>query len=356
VSREELGTAPVVEVARGRSGADAWWPGVGAPRPGQGATVPEPGQGATVPEPGQGATVPEPSGAEAAPAPAWHGRGRRRHRLLRQLARRGPAASGLVLALAAGLVIGRLGGGWWAATADTTSGAGADLDPMAAAVVLDGDFVVATPGRTVVEFRVRVTNVGPVPLVVLGGTDSVSAARIVRVTPRLTVQPGAGADAVVRADVGCSSPQPLRLPGLDLERPDRRTVTIPVEGDGRVLVRLCQGRARAPHVVDLVAAGPDGARLRLVVRSPSGRTTLVTGVRAASVPIGGRPLPATVDAQDRTIWLDPPPRCAPEWARGGLPRALDLDVNAGAPATVTLDTGYALANWLRAGPCARVTP
>src|SRR5207244_4282312 len=124
-------------------------------------------------------------------------------------------------------------------------------------------------------------------------------------------------------------------------RPDRRTITVPVEGDGRALVQSCQAQEHDPRVLELVAVASDGARLRLVVRSPTGRTTLVTAVWAGSVQLGGRPLPATVDGIKSTIWLDLPHGCAPEWAHGGLPRDLDLDLDAGAPATITVPTGTA---------------
>jgi len=105
-------------------------------------------------------------------------------------------------------------------------------------------------------------------------------------------------------------------------------------------------------VLELVSAVPDGDRLRIEVRSPSGRTTQVIGMWAGSVRITGRPMPATVDSANRTMWLDRPSRCPSEWVRGGLPRTIELDLDVGAPATVSVDTGFALPRWLRAGACA----
>jgi len=89
-----------------------------------------------------------------------------------------------------------------------------------------------------------------------------------------------------------------------------------------------------------------------VVRSRSGRPTRVVGLGAGSFRLRGRPTPATVDSQNRTIWVDRPSRCPAEWVDGGLPRTIDLDLDVGAPATVSLDTGFALPRWLRAGACA----
>jgi hypothetical protein len=118
------------------------------------------------------------------------------------------------------------------------------------------------------------------------------------------------------------------------------------------LARVCQLQQPGSQVLTLVSAARDGIRLKLAIRSPSGRTTQVLALGAEGVPLTGEPLPSSVEATPRIIWLDPPATCPAEWVAAGLPRTVDLEVDVGGPATVSLDVGFAVAQWLRAGPCA----
>jgi len=132
---------------------------------------------------------------------------------------------------------------------------------------------------------------------------------------------------------------------------DRVLRSIPIDGDAAALARICTLQPAAVHLLELVSAAPDGARLRLQVRSPTGRTTEVNAVSARGVALTGRPIPGTVDALGRTIWIDPPASCPNAWLHSGLPRTLDLRLDAGGDSTVSLDLGFTFARWLRAGPC-----
>jgi hypothetical protein len=79
----------------------------------------------------------------------------------------------------------------------------------------------------------------------------------------------------------------------------------------------------------------------------------VHSIRAGGVTLTTHPLPATVDGAARTLWLDQPDSCPLTWQRTGFPESLDLDVDIGSDATVTMPIGYPLAAWLLDGPCTR---
>ncbi len=162
--------------------------------------------------------------------------------------------------------------------------------------------------------------------------------------------------------VGCASPQGLRLPDLRLSTPDGLvTVEVPVDAAAPALAAACDGSGTRPAIVEAsavparseVARFVDGDRLRLSVVAPSGRTTRVVGARVGGLELFGDPLPMTVDGTPRALWLDQPIACDPSLTRGGLPTALDLDVDAGAGqvATVRVAIGAPLVRWLLAGPC-----
>jgi hypothetical protein len=247
-----------------------------------------------------------------------------------------------------------LGGGWLAGGAwNASEDQPATLrGPAAAAVVIGVRPSTDTAVRTGADLIVQISNLTTGPLVLAGAEASFDAAEVTAVTPQgLQITAGSTATAVLRAAISCGSPQPLRLPALSVRGSDRVLRPIEIDGSASALARVCNLQRPAVHLLQLVSAAPDGARLRLQVRSPTGRTTQVNAISAGGVALSGRPIPGAVDALGRTIWIDPPTSCPDAWLHSGLPRTLDLRVDAGGDATVTLDLGYAVARWLRAGVC-----
>ena len=352
MSREELGAAP----------AELSGPDDDVGPPGGGLAVPRGGpvipaiRPAPAPAPAPD-SLPAPAPAPApdpapdpGPTPAPADPATRQGPVVRASRSRSVLVATLV-ALAAGTGLG------WSATAAwnrTADGPEVTASGVPTAVVTGVQTSIGIRGRTTLELIVRLANPGPERLTLADVRRSFTAGDIdVIETEGLVVPPRGAADAALRATVACASPRPLRLPELLLRAPGRPDVGVPLVGDGRALVTACESQTGDPHVLDLVRTEPDGRGLRMVITSASGRTTLVNGISAGSVPLAGRPLPATVDAEERTVWLDAPATCPQEWLADGLPRTVELEVDAGAEATVTLDLRYALARWLRAGPCAK---
>jgi hypothetical protein len=258
-------------------------------------------------------------------------------------------AAALLAALVLGSGVGRLGSGVWDSTQDEQN---TQRGPSAAAVVIDVRPSSGTAVRIGADLVVRISNLGRSLLTLNGAEASFDAGEITTVTPPgLQVPPGASAIAVLHSAIACGSPQPLRLPPVQLRGGDGVLRSVTVDGSAAALALVCELQPPAVHLIELMNTSVDGARLRLQVNSPTGRTTQVTGISAGGVPLSGRPIPGTVDALGRTIWLDPPTSCAQEWLLGGLPRTVDLRLDSGGDSTVTLDLGFALARWLRAGAC-----
>jgi hypothetical protein len=267
--------------------------------------------------------------------------------------RRGRTPSRRAAALLALLVLGTgtgwLGAGAWASTQDEQD---TQRGPAAAAVVIDVRPSSGTAVRTGADVVVQINNLGRSLLTLNGAEASFDAGEITLVTPQgLQVPQGGSAMAVLHAAVACGSPQPLRLPALQLRGSDGLLRSVAVDGSAAALAVICELQPPAVHLLELVSVSPDGARLRLQVSSPTGRTTQVVAISAGGVALSGRPVPGTVDALERTIWLDQPKGCPAEWLLGGLPRTVDLRLDSGGDSTVSLDLGFAMARWLRAGAC-----
>lgn len=265
-------------------------------------------------------------------------------------ARRRIRAALLAVVLVLAGTTGWIGGRAWGGSVDPD----AVLDgPIAWAAVVGTRPLGGSGNRALVEVVVRVTNLGRTPLILTGAEASFDAGAIEVVSPdSLPIPPGGTVDAVARASVACRSPQPLRLYPLQVRRSDHSLHSIEIVGSAAALTRVCHAQGPTSEVLTLVRVTEDGERLRLVVRSPTGRTTKVTGVHAGGVTFTGRPLDGAFDARERIIWLDRPRTCPSEWLSGGLPRTLTFELDPGGPAALNLDAGYALARWLRAGPCA----
>jgi hypothetical protein len=240
----------------------------------------------------------------------------------------------------------------WSGEAAWQGTASPSIGVNAAATVLE-----ARPSPTELIFPsadlwVRITNLGDGPLSFGGAQTSFDAGSIERISPaRFTMPAGGEAIVAVHAIVACGSPQPLRLPPLSVRGADLVRHSVPIDGGAAALARVCSGERPALHLLQLVRASQDAERLRLVIHSPSGRTTILRAVSAGGVPLGGIGSPVVIEGYDRSVWLDPPAACAPSWSVGGLPRSLDLDVDAGGPSRISLATGAVLSSWLLAHAC-----
>lgn len=286
--------------------------------------------------------------------------------------RRRAVAAVLVGAALLGAALGWSGAGSWR-DAQRREVALASAGASAVVVGLDTSLsglrpAVSGADRRTAVLQVSVLNLGAVPLRVTGRSDSWSAVRILAVEPAgADVAAAARRDVRVAVEVDCTSPQALRVPPLQFTSPDGLVRDIAVDVTAPALADLCAAgmngtqellRGRVADRGSDVARLVDRDRLRLVLVSPSGRTTRVVAIRAAGLALDADPLPATVDGTPRYLWLKPPTGCDASVLRVGAPRHVDVDVDAGSgqTATVRLRLGDLFAGWLLAGPCGRSTP
>jgi hypothetical protein len=258
------------------------------------------------------------------------------------------AVTSLVLLIALSGVAGWMGGRMWD---DNLEPAPADA-PVAWATTVDARPRGESARRVLADVTIRITNLSRTPVTLTGAAATFDAGSIEAVTPDSVVIPvGASAETVAHASIACRAPQPLRLYPLQIRRDDHSLVTVRIIGDAAALTRICDAQAPDTRILAIVRTDEDGDRLELVLRSPTGRNTRVTALRAGGVTLTDHPPDDPVDGREHVFWLERPRSCPIEWLSTGLPRTVELDVDTGGPATVTLDTGYVLARWLRAGPC-----
>jgi hypothetical protein len=259
--------------------------------------------------------------------------------------------------LVAGTVFGWTGSGSMSSSLQRD-----DLARTAAVVatVLDMSGRPDSTGSADIVARVRVVNVGAVPVTVTGAERGFLAARIDQVS-RLPADLAVGArlDLQLSVQVACWSPNQLALPALSMRRPDGVLRPVPIDGATAELARVCNLGDPKSHTLVLQDVRRDGDRLRLVMVVPSGRTVRIMDVAAGEISLTGRPLPSTIDGQPRAMWLDAPSSCDVSWRTQGFPRTLDLTVDGTIDGVgrshVVIDAGYALAGWLLSGPCRGVT-
>jgi hypothetical protein len=266
----------------------------------------------------------------------------------------GRRAVALLTAGLLGLLLGWSGdAAWRSAQADDARLRTAGLS----VVVSDAQRTDESALRTSAELTIEVTNLGLVPMAVVGSELTYDAAAVVSIEPpQFTVPVDGSRSALLQVAVGCRSAQPLDLPPLQARAPDGSLLSVVVDGAGQVLTQLCDSGPEVDQVLRAVAIARDGVRLRIALMAPGGRTTEVQSVRAGGVALTGRPLPAMIEGVPRSIWLQPPIDCPETWRQTGLPQDLQIDVDIGTDATVTLPIGYQLASWLLDGPCAAAVP
>ncbi len=277
-------------------------------------------------------------------------RSRRRSRLL-------VAGLGL-LALAGGAVFGWTASDAWGGSS-VHDVAARGTAASATVVMMSGRF--DPQGQAHLDALIRVVNLGTLPIGITGWEVAYLAAQTDSVSPvPLTVEPGQSVLVRLAGRLVCTSPLPLSLPALTVRRADGSNRPLAIDGASAELARSCSGGRRAGQSLELVSARRDGARLRLVLDVPSGRTVRVLAMSAGTVVLTGRPLPGEVDGQTRTIWLDPPAGCAVPWRTQGIPRGLEVTLTgvadraevAGVGGSVMhLDVGYELSRWLLDQAC-----
>jgi len=257
----------------------------------------------------------------------------------------------LVAAALAGGTVGWTGVGSWRA-----SDVRAPTQARQGTAVVTFSFATSAQGEGLrADLDVRVRNTDTEPMDVLGAQGSFRAAQVTSIDglPR-TVPPGDSTTLKLHVVALCSSPQPLVLPGLSVRGPDGVRRELPVQGGSAALTDVCQ--TGPSPLLEVVSTRLDGARLALTLRAGSGRSTRVLSLRAGGVLLSGSPLPAGIDGQGRTVWLDPPSSCSPTWVSADLPDTLDTDVDVGGPAGVRLRVGPALPAWLLERGCRAGAP
>lgn len=238
------------------------------------------------------------------------------------------------VAFAVGVLIG-----WPAVGAASWTPAVSDPPGLSLAATLldlhaDPDAASPAPGsdaRLSVIADLQVTNLTGEAITLDGPGAPLTAARVRRLTPSsTTLAARTGRRVTAAIEIGCGSPQPLDLPPLRIARADGRRGNVPIDGAASELTAWC-ARHRPEQALQLRRVVVDGERLRVDLTMPSGRTALVAQLEAGGVVLTGRPLPAMVDGQVRSIWLDPPGDCDARWLADGFPSALELTLEV--PAT-----------------------
>jgi hypothetical protein len=212
---------------------------------------------------------------------------------------------------------------------------------------------------------VSVANLGGVPLQISAPSGSFDAARILSVDPAgASVEPGRRGTVQLVIEVACASPQPLRVPPLQVTSPEGVARNIPLDAAAPALAQLCTADAfdtEALLTTSITSASglaellDEVGRFRVPLRAPSGRSTRVLAVRAGGMELVADALPTILDGSDKVVWLTQPSACDPSVSRSGLPRALDIDIDAGTgqATAVRVQVGDVLARWLLTGPCGR---
>jgi hypothetical protein len=269
----------------------------------------------------------------------------------------------LVSALGLLALIGGAAFGWTASDAPGAGNVGDDVTRGTAAsatvVTMYGRFDVQ--GQVQLDTLVRVVNLGRLPIDITGSEVAYLAAQTDSVS-RVPLMVEAGGSALLRlaSRLACASPLPLSLPPLTLRRADGLNRSLALDGARAELTRICSGGRASGRSLQVVSAGRDGERFRVMLDVPSGRTVRVLAMSAGNVALTGRPLPGDVDGQVRTIWLDPPTACAVSWRTQGIPRALDVretgvtdraEVAGVGGSLLHLDIGYELSRWLLDRSC-----
>jgi len=270
------------------------------------------------------------------------------------------------VALGAGLLVAAGVVGWFGPVAGSASGLPRDPPAAtpAAAVVLDVRPDRGLPedlGRPwIVTARIEVASLGHQGITVTGTGAPITAAEPTHLTPAsLTVPAGARRVLAVSVRLTCGSPQQLDLPGLRVQRADGVRALVPVDGAAAELTSAC-GSVFPDQVIRVERVVRDDRRLRVDLTVPGGRTARIQGISAWGVALTGRPLPADIDGQVRSIWLDPPAECAPIWLDAGLPTTLDLtlsglidSVHAATRSHRRVVVDVPLARWLLETACLR---
>jgi hypothetical protein len=263
-------------------------------------------------------------------------------------------------ALAGGALLGWTGSGNWTAPAPAPADAtlAAVVQSMERADGRDAPSIRSSDEAWRLSARIWLTNLSTSPVTLLGtGNAPLAAQATIRDLP-LTVLPGADRQITASVVLVCSSPQQLDLQPLQVRRGNGPTRPVRLLGAAAALAHAC-ATTTPRRVISSTAALLDEERLRVDLTVTGGRTIRLVAVRAGGTELTGRPLPAQLDGQLRSIWLNPPASCPTSWQRAGIPRSLDLTLEGGTDlgsgVTRTHDSvlvGDSLAAWLLGSGCA----
>jgi hypothetical protein len=346
VSREVFGDAPVSEVSeradseerlRGlaaalRASRQALLPGYAPATQRQPGRTPPPGS----PEPSESrepSETPEPSEPETREP-----RERDRRRL--------PAA-----ATAAALVL--VVTGWTAYSATEPPG-----DPARGVVAA---VTGATAASTDAASRralitITVANPGKETVTVTGYAYTTRSSAALGVDePTAHVAPGERVELTVDVALDCARAAPLLLPDLVIEAEDGGRRQVATVGAVAALMSICTNGPDEGHPLTVLGARRDGDDLLVHLASPSNRRTDIRTVRATGQVLDVAPLPTRVDRRGTELRLKPLPTCPSAWREDGIPQNLDVELDAGGPATIVLKVGKPLATWALDVVCREVT-
>lgn len=234
-----------------------------------------------------------------------------------------------------------------------------------------------------VRLQVGVVNTGDAPVRVVGSWSDTRTTAVRSLTPSVIEVPAGGTGYVaVDVSVACTWPTELTLPSLRLEEPDGQEQPLPLTGAAAALTDACSRGIPGARPVEVVSAkstnlvaGPpqkqpgkdvpsgtaDDAthpaeQLRLVLNSPSGRTTQIVGITAGGVGLAQAGQQATVLTGGRpaTLTLTAPATCPEQWRAAGLPTTVRADLGDGS--APLLQIGSVLSTWLLATACSSDQP
>ncbi len=166
-----------------------------------------------------------------------------------------------------------------------------------------------------------------------------------------TVLPGHPLELALQLKLACAVPSPLAV-DLELVGLDGVTRRIPVDGAAGALADSCEQAVPSAPVLALTGMSVDSSgRLVVGIVSPTRRSTVLRSFHAGTLDLPATGLPLTVGAHRADVLLEPPQGCPAPAVAAGVPQTLDVEIDLGGPATVSLQAGRVLSRWLLHSAC-----